>query len=63
MSKEKNLLPQANKNATKPEGKGGLCLGDGLAIFLGRPFNPEPNCKVAVWRKRWRSDSTLSNSG
>lgn len=48
----KHPLPLANKNATAPEQKGGLYLGDSLAVFLGRPFQPVPNAKVVVWRKR-----------
>jgi hypothetical protein len=45
-------LPKANKDAKNPEGKGGLYLGETLAIFLDRPFRPDPNAKVVVWRKR-----------
>lgn len=41
----KNPLPAGG------QGQGGLFLKDDLRTFLQRPFRPNPNCAVVIWRK------------
>lgn len=51
-SEIKPPIPKEEWKKVKDEDKGGLYLGDDLATFLKRPFKPDPNCKVVVWRKK-----------